>query len=67
VKAYVVTDKAGKVVAHVRETKPGSGPAPGRPTALPGQTVHEIELPQELRTIQAVSELHQALEKHLGK
>jgi hypothetical protein len=66
-KAYVITDKAGKVVAHVRETQPGSGPAPGRPTALPGQTVHEIELPRELSAIQSVHELHQALEKHLGK
>jgi hypothetical protein len=67
VKAYVITNAAGKVVGHVRveESRSKDTPTPGRPAVDPGHEVHEIEFPTELLSIKHAGELHKALEKHL--
>ena len=66
-KAFVITNAAGKVVGHVRveESKSKGTPTPGRPTVDPGHRVYEIEFPNELLSIKDAGELHRALEKHL--
>ena len=68
-KAYVITNEQGKVVAHIRfeESKAADTPTPGQPTAPEGHTLHEIEFPSELNTIKEPSELHNALEIHLKR
>jgi len=62
-KITVITDAAGKIVGtahHDFEGKPGAGT--GGPTAGPEQTVHVIEVPEELGTVKDAGELHSKLQ-----
>jgi hypothetical protein len=67
-KMMVVTDKSGKVVATYR---PPEKPAKKDPVvqfrALPGQSVHELDLPAEYGQIESAEELHQRIAKHMKK
>jgi hypothetical protein len=67
-KAFVVKNAAGKVVAHVRVVDSNSKDTPtaGRPLPPDGHTVHETVLTPELLAIKDAAKLHRALEKHLG-
>jgi hypothetical protein len=67
-KMMVVTDKSGKVVATYR---PPAKPAKEDPAfqfrALPGQSVHELDLPAEYGKIESAEELHQRIAEHIKK
>jgi hypothetical protein len=68
-KAYVLTNEAGKVVGHVRveESKSKDTPTPGRPVPMPGHQVHEIEFPKELLSVRDPEQLHQELAKQVNR
>jgi hypothetical protein len=71
-KIHVITDDKGEVIATVRhethEAATGDDIIPvGKPEALPGQTVHELELPEHLHQVKDPEELHQHLRDHLDK
>lgn len=65
-KILVVTDKSGKVAATYR---PPEKPVKDAPVfqlhALPGQSLHELELPAEYRQIESAEELHRRIGEHL--
>jgi hypothetical protein len=63
---FVVTDAKGRVIASgplMSDQYPADAPVPGRPTALRGQRVHELDVPPELQHIDSAAELHQRLQK----
>jgi hypothetical protein len=66
-KIYVITNRQGRIVGSARAGRRGGStsdaPRMGRPSALAGQKVHEIELPQNLEEVVSPAELHQALQK----
>lgn len=64
-KAYVITNDKGDVLGHLRAQSTESEDAPqvGRPSALPGQKIHEIELPQNLYRMDDTEKLHLELKK----
>ena len=65
-KIFVVTDAKGQVIASspmMSGRYSPDAPASGRPTALRGQHVHEIDVPPELQGIESAAELHQRLKK----
>lgn len=65
-KTYVVTDSHGKVIgsARVEESKSPGVPFGAIPVAaMPGQKVHEVDLPKELHGVKSADELHQHLAK----
>ena len=68
-KAYVITNEAGKVVGHVRveESKSKDTPTPGRPVPMAGHKVHEIEFPKELHSVKDPEQLHRELAKHVNR
>lgn len=67
-KMTVITDKAGKIVGaahHGVEGQPGAGT--GGPVAGPEQTVHVIEVPEELEKVEDAGELHNKLQTLLDR
>ena len=65
-KLAVITDKSGKIVGtahHGTTGKPGSGS--GGPIAGPDQTVHVVDVPDDLGRIEDAAELHRRLHDHL--
>jgi hypothetical protein len=65
-KMIVITDKAGQIVGtahHGVEGEPGAGV--GGPIAGPEQTVHVIEVPEELEAVEDAGELHSRLQSLL--
>ena len=64
-KIWVVADTRGKIVGTMRVAGDAykDGPAPGRPTAMKGQRVHEVELPAHLEETRDASLLHRELSK----
>jgi hypothetical protein len=66
-KTYVVIGADGNVVGTARtpEEAPEGTPTGGRPTPSPGQTVHEIDLSDEILGIKDVKEFHEAIRKGL--
>jgi hypothetical protein len=67
-KISVVTGKGGAIVATLRHNGdqqkgfPKAGFIPAR-----GQTLHEIDLPPELESLDSAEELHRALKARLKK
>jgi hypothetical protein len=59
-KIFVVTDERGDILATVRLTDDEIITALS-PDPLPGQEVHEIELPSELEQVKDADELHRRL------
>ncbi len=68
-KAYVITNDKGDVLGHLRadSTESKDTPQVGRPTALPGQKIHEIELPKSLYRVEDTEKLHDELKKLVAK
>jgi hypothetical protein len=67
-KMTVITDKAGKIVGaayHGVGGQPGAGA--GGPVAGPEQTVHVIEVPEELERVEDAGELHNKLQTLLHR
>jgi hypothetical protein len=66
-KTYVVISADGDVVgtARIPEEAPEGAPTGGRPTPSPGQTVHEMDLSDEMLGIKDVKEFHEAIRKRL--
>ena len=65
----VITNEAGEVIGTARyrvEDATGSGGA-GGPIAGPEHAAHDIEVPEELRKIEDVGELHRKLQGLLKK
>ena len=65
-KMFVVTDAKGQVIATtpiVSGRQSADAPAPGRPTALRGQRVHEVDVPRELQGMESAADLHRQLKK----
>jgi hypothetical protein len=71
-KLLVVTDTKGEIIGTARIEK-GEVSAKGKSTdapsiagftALPGQKVFEIEVPNELQRVEDVEEFHKAVKKH---
>jgi hypothetical protein len=64
-KIWVVTDAKGEIVGTMRVAVDAykDGPVPGRPTAVTGQRVHEVELPPHLEETRDASVLHRELSK----
>ena len=63
-KITVITGKAGKIIGTYRpapSAKPEVGT--GGPIAGPGQSVHAIDLPEEL---ESANDLHRGLKSHVG-
>ena len=67
-KTYVVTRADGEVVgtARIPEEAPEGAPTGGRPTPSPGQTVHEVDLSDEILGIEDVKQFHEAVRKKLS-
>ena len=69
---FAVTDESGKVIATAQfpqKVKRGS-PVGGRITPLPGQTVHQLNVPPSLCKIEKhedIARLHTELEKRLQR
>ena len=65
-KIHVITDDKGNIVATVH-TRPGAfGDVPlGKPVALVGQKIQELELPKELEGLRDADQLHKRLKEHL--
>jgi hypothetical protein len=66
-KMTVITDKAGTIVGTARqgaEGQPGAGA--GGPVAGPDQTVHVIDVPEELENVEDAGELHSRLQTLLN-
>jgi hypothetical protein len=62
-KMTVITNTAGQIVGtahHGVEGEPGAGA--GGPIAGPEQTVHIIEVPEELEAVEDAGELHRKLQ-----
>jgi hypothetical protein len=63
----VVADQAGRVVAA---TFSGGPAQPGQPTVtlapLPGQRLHELDVPKHLASLPRDKQLHGALEHHVA-
>lgn len=68
-KLYVVTNARGQVVGAfpARSTGKSDGPSPGRPAAMNGQRVHEVEYAGALDANTEVSALHKHLASMLRK
>ena len=69
---FAVTDESGKVIATAQfsQTRKRGSPYGGRVTPLPGQTVHQLNVPPGLCKIKRpedVARLHAELEKRLEK
>ena len=63
-KAWVVTDAKGKIIGTMNAAAGSKdGPTPGRPTAMKGQRVHEVELPPHLEETRDAAVLHKQLAK----
>jgi hypothetical protein len=65
-KMIVVTDKSGKVAATYRPPeRPGKDDPVFLFHALPGQSIHELELPAEYGQYESAEELHRRIGEHL--
>jgi hypothetical protein len=71
-KVYAITDESGEVVATAQfpsnQTK--GAPFGGRVTPLPGQTVHTVDLPDDvcnLRSHEDIARLHEECHKLIVK
>jgi hypothetical protein len=67
-KLTVITDERGNIVGTAgqgKTSKPEAGT--GGPVAGPGQSLHEIEVPNELHSVEDVTERHRKLLDHLRK
>jgi hypothetical protein len=63
-KVTVITDQNGKVVGTARHIATGNPAAgAGGPVAGPGESVHVIDLPNELENMEDLKEFHRHLEK----
>jgi hypothetical protein len=66
-KMTVITDKAGKIVGTARQGVAGQpGAGAGGPVAGPEQTVHVIDVPEELENVEDAAELHDRLQTLLN-
>jgi hypothetical protein len=67
-KVHIITDDKGDIIGTVHGVPGSHGDAPsGRPVPLPGQQVHELELPKELEGSRDADQLHQRLKGLLPK
>lgn len=69
-KAFVLTNNAGDVIATapVEPSTEGDAPSGGRIVPDEGHTVHEVELPEELyANAENTAEFHKAVAKHMSK
>jgi hypothetical protein len=65
-KIHVVTDEKGNIVATIHGTPGERGDTPaGKPVALAGQKIQEIDLPKELEGLTNAEQLHKRLKEHL--
>ena len=65
-KMIVVTDKSGNVAATYRPPeKPDKDDPVFQFHALPGQSIHELELPAEYGQVETAEELHRRIGEHL--
>ena len=67
-KLTVITDERGNIVGTAgqgKTSKPEAGT--GGPVAGPGQSLHEVEVPNELHSVEDVAERHHKLLDHLRK
>jgi hypothetical protein len=66
-KVLVLVDKAGKVIGTFRPSRLNEGIGQGGLIPLPGQTMHEADVPPETFAIEGGEEFHRAMELHLKK
>jgi hypothetical protein len=65
-KLHVISNNEGKVLGTYRSTpSPAGTPLFGGFTALEGQKIQEVEVPEAVFGIKNTTELHKALEKHM--
>jgi hypothetical protein len=63
-KIYVVTDDKGEIVATVHNPAGSkSDVTASKPEALPGQKVHQIDLPKDLEEIRDAEQIHRRLKE----
>ena len=65
-KVTLVIGQGGKIVGtanHVRSSKPVMGD--GGPVAGPGQSVHVIDVPNELESVKDAEEFHRKLQPYV--
>lgn len=66
-KIHVITDEKGRILATLQGVAGSHGDLPiEKPVALPGQKVHEIELPKECEGLRDADELHKRLQAHVS-
>ncbi len=66
-KITVITGRGGKIIGtarHVERSESAAGS--GGPVAGPRQSIHVIDLPQELEKLNNPEELHRRLKEHIG-
>ena len=65
-KIHVITDDKGNIVGTVHGIPGSHGDLPtAQPLPVPGQKVHEVELPKEMEGLRNAPELHKRLKEHL--
>ena len=66
-KMTVITDKDGTIVGTAREGDPNKPEAgAGGPLAGPDQSIHVIDLPNDLENVADASELHRRIKSHVA-
>jgi hypothetical protein len=66
-KIHVITDANGEIVATLRPGEPHDDVSVALAVPLPGQEVHEVELPKELEQIRNADQLHKELKNILNR
>lgn len=66
-KVFVVTNTKGTIVGTIFSAPYKDAPSPGRPSALRGQQIHEVDLPRELEGNTSVEILHRELARLIHK
>ena len=66
-KITVITDAKGEIIGTARFPKRDASHPVFKPASKQGQTVHEMELPAHLESVESGEELHNELKKHIRK
>jgi hypothetical protein len=64
----VITNQAGEIVGTARQSVEGApGSGSGGPVAGPEDTIHDVEVPEDLEQIEDVGELHRRLQSLISE
>jgi hypothetical protein len=67
-KMTVIADKSGKVIStYMHPERPGKDDPTLHISGGPGHTVHELDVPADLKKIKSAEELHSRVGEHLKK